>query len=128
MDDLITFINARLDDEAALIEVMRDGGFPPETWITEAARNPVWTILRDADDPTPIAYIRDSRCEYEHIALHDPARALREIEAKRAHLAAYEGAISGCLEWGIVSTLGDILYSDAAVWSDHPDYRQEWAP
>jgi hypothetical protein len=63
-----------------------------------------------------------------HVARGAPARVLREVAAKRAHLTAYEGAINGCLEWGITTMLENILYSDAAVWSDHPDYKQEWAP
>jgi len=105
MDDLVAFLKAQLDeDEAAANEVHRPGD--------------CGCIDRDGDfDPDPVW----CGCGY-------PARVLREVAAKRAHLAEYESAVSGCLEWGITSVLESILYSDAAVYSDHPGYRAEWKP
>jgi hypothetical protein len=100
MDDLIAFISARLDEEGS--------------W---------WTSAQIMERFGPGTYN-----DATHIVRHDPARMLREVIAKRAHLAQYESAINGCLEWGITTALENILYSDAAVWSDHPDYRQEWTP
>ncbi len=49
----------------------------------------------------------------EHIARQDPGRVLREVEAKRE----------------IIRVCGRVyvLRCLAAVYSDHPDYRQEWA-
>lgn len=71
-------------------------------------------------------------------AAADPARALREVAAQRAMVEKYElgrrlwnpetddwfspaAAMFGSdMEW-LIRTL-------VAVYSDHPDYRQEWAP
>jgi len=69
-----------------------------------------------------------------HIALHDPARVLREVEAERKILTNYERifaerkthpddqAIAGALLalYGVVRTL-------AAVCSNHPDYNPAWS-
>lgn len=52
-----------------------------------------------------------------HIARHDPARVLAECAAKRAILDEYTGSPS---TFQIVAHM-------AAVYSDHPDYQQEWA-
>ena len=70
-------------------------------------------------------------------------RVLREVAAKRALIAEvlrYEATIDG--EWGCCHSASEIaagkcrganrgipaLQHMAAVDSDHPDYRQEWAP
>jgi hypothetical protein len=102
MDDLTAFVNARLDeDEAAAREAHYEGQ-------------------------------------------HDPARVLREVAAKRRLLDyafANAAVIDG--EWGGGSTEDEIragkchgVGADAAMdvltllalpYSDHPDYRLEWA-
>ena len=62
----------------------------------------------------------------------DPARALREVAAKRWIITEYEGAMSG---WPPsegpapdLLTLGLSLAIRALCWaySDHSDYQQEW--
>ena len=52
--------------------------------------------------------------EVDHIARHDPSRVLRECAAKRAIIEA--------AEHGYLSYVAPL----AAVYSDHPDYREEW--
>ena len=73
----------------------------------------------------------------EHIARHDPARVLAECEAKRriAEEHVNEGALDGLSYCG---TCEDRRKHDAANWpcvtiralaavyADHPDYREEW--
>ena len=57
-----------------------------------------------------------------HIALHDPARVLRQVEAMRKILAE-------CDEWMTAyapTGAHRILLALAAVWSDHPDFRDDW--
>lgn len=53
----------------------------------------------------------------QHIARHDPARVLRECAAKRELVDAWHDEHGG----------GHVLKTLAAVYSDHPDYRQEWS-
>ena len=71
----------------------------------------------------------------EHIARHDPARALREIASKRAILELHANGTPGVdyckscwdgntpLDWPCPT-----LRALAAVHADHPDYEPEWAP
>jgi uncharacterized protein DUF6221 len=73
-----------------------------------------------------------------HIARHDPARALREIEAKRARIERYKRAIAvGGVspssftrgqDNGYAEACLDSIRDDVAVWSDHPDYQEGWKP
>ena len=76
------------------------------------------------------------REDREHIARHDPARVLRECEAKRrivdtvermildaedpdTEMSARERMMTG-------SSARSILTSLASAHSDHPDFREEW--
>lgn len=125
MADLIAFVTARLDEEHwEAYKFHRDGGWSADMLAT--------LFGRDESDPV-----------IQHIARHDPARVLREVAAKRAildrhmpHQPAFGGlACNWCSEdvddrpqiakesWPCPD-----VRSLAAVWSDHQDYRQEWAP
>ena len=137
MDDLIAFITARLgEDEAAANEALQ------ETTGRWAARETVWPgglVVEDECGAQILpAYGAASSPQYPHIARHDPARVLREVAVKRAILvehaqfndsiwcktcdpAGESGDSSAWYPCKTVRTLAD-------VWSDHPDYRQEWAP
>lgn len=68
-----------------------------------------------------------------HMAAHDPARVLREIDAKRQLLDRYEELRAASKEEGLI---GDVTeeYQDfllrmlAVPYSDRPGFREEWAP
>lgn len=71
----------------------------------------------------------------EHIARHDPARVLRQVEAYRRVLQRHApmGA-SGYCEWcpnndsrEVTWPCPDVL-DVASVCSDHPGYREDWRP
>ncbi|NED73352.1 hypothetical protein G3I51_13565 [Streptomyces sp. SID9944] len=70
----------------------------------------------------------------DHIAEWDPARVLREIDAKRQLLSQYEALAAGVLVLtsGTQEILSEyrrvILPSLAAAYSDRPGYREEWRP
>lgn len=118
-DDLAAFVAVRLDELELAAKI--------------ASVEDAWGQLRQSipREPGPL-----NRC-HRLMEEGSPARALREVAAKRAILARYERGVSGELpEWkagrelieaGLAILLG-VLRDLAAVWSDHPDYRQEWAP
>ena len=59
------------------------------------------------------------------------ARALREVAAKRAILGLHARAVICQGDWhedGQEQLAEDVLRQLATVYSDHPDYRPEWAP
>jgi hypothetical protein len=70
----------------------------------------------------------------ETVAPYDPSRVLAECEAKR-QIIDYVHTINGALDvayptgergrWVIEEK---VLGRMAAVYADHPDYRQEWRP
>ena len=123
MTDLTAFLNARLDEYEATVNeihrprvcgsVDRDGEFDPD---------PIWCS-----------------CDY-------PARALREVAAGRAILAEHGPANGGrdagrCRVCTAIAHTGmghtdarrfrapcPTLLFLAAIYSDHPDYDQEWKP
>jgi hypothetical protein len=126
VSDLIAFLNARLDEDEALA---RKAGPWPFSSLDSAASIPgdvplyVWTFVNR----------------------HDPARVLREVEAKRALIAfafnnaaiidgewgdcheAAEIAAGQCQDYGM-SAARDALKPLVAVYSDHPDFDPSWAP
>ncbi|GEL17672.1 DUF6221 family protein [Pseudonocardia asaccharolytica] len=58
-----------------------------------------------------------------HIVRWDPARVLREIEAKRQLIDWLEE------EWAIpIAAMQSMLRALALPYADHPDYRPEWRP
>ena len=78
----------------------------------------------------------DSWCDVEKLCV----RALREVEAKRRIMGRHRddgcGYCAGCETSTRHSGIRELAPSGecpekrdlAAIYSDHPDYRQEWAP
>jgi hypothetical protein len=116
VSDLVEFLHARLDED--------------EAWAK-------WAADRTTAEWHP-----------DFAPRHDPARVLREVEAGRAILAAHGpdpiGKFGGVQEPRCLVCLTDrdgyeeqweadpwpcaTLRHLAAIYSDHPDYRQEWKP
>ena len=138
-DDLVAFLAARLDeDEAAARAAM-------------GASDGIWGI-RGNISPRAASTVVTARGEFEtgspdealHIGFHDPARVLREVEAKRRitalHHPVFEDYVDGDgIERGSYQCAEDeppgspdywpcrTIRAIAAIYSDHPDYRQEWS-
>lgn len=116
------FLRARLaEDQAAAQETTRD------LWRVEASHKGTgWEYLVVADhEMGPPAFGLVKRNDAEHIVRHQPARVFAEIKAKLRIIGAAEAAAELGREtadhWYTLRLL-------AAVYADHPDYRQEWAP
>jgi hypothetical protein len=152
--DLITFIRARLDEDeglanaAAKEQLYNVGGVLAKANWRSDGDGYVSTIGRvegcwdetlwPSDRP---GYVERRMPGYvaDHIARHDPARVLREVEAKRRILDEVLHEIDFLdhqvqMEFG-TGPMPD--YAEATVllvkllahpYSDHPDHRQEWAP
>ncbi|MGW0856912.1 DUF6221 family protein [Streptomyces sp. NPDC002690] len=141
-DALVTFLRARLAErEAAALAAC--GGGPAPSW--QALGTGVYSLTDSlADDAPPLVTTGpeiggsdEDAARAEHIALHDPARTLREVEAVRGLLdrcggpgadgtppAAASRSSTGAERAGI-----DIAARHLALpYSDHPDYLAEWRP
>ncbi|MEU3507647.1 DUF6221 family protein [Streptomyces longwoodensis] len=74
-----------------------------------------------------------------HMAAHDPARVLREIEAKRAIVSRYEFAAKEAERLALAGSdpevwiqvsgaLQSCVLCLALPYADRPGYREEWRP
>jgi hypothetical protein len=103
MSDLVEFLRARLDED----EQVARPSLGAERWSPEAIN-----MYAPGLGAGTLA----------HIARHDPARVLREVEAKRqliAHLIEF-------MEGDYAPWNEDALKIIALPYADHPSYREEW--
>lgn len=127
--DLMEFLRARLDEDEQAAKAATSGPWrysegkhwrkPGTSWFEEAVFagevGRAATCVAgtgETDDPQSMA-------DAAFIARHDPARALAEVTAKRRILQRY--ADNAVDEWPLFP-----LLELAAVYADHPDYREEW--
>jgi hypothetical protein len=118
MDELIAFLRARLDEDEQ---------------VALAAKG------HRVFDGTGIVADRDRSVTLgshvaTHIARHDPARVLADVEAKRQIIegfaelhhnpARHTDAVLH-LQWNVLRHVVLVL---AQPFADHPDYREEWRP
>lgn len=100
VDDLTTFLRKRIAEDKA---------------IAAECTGPEWLVDSGDGDNA------------EHIARHDPARALREADAKLAVLNELDLAVQGQPR-PFVDALLLVVQQMGTVYSDHPDYKENWLP
>lgn len=122
--DLAAFISARLSEDEAMAR--RNIGAGLNDTATRGLL-PGYPDYRTYDGP-------DIAAADDYITHFRPLRVLREVAAKRAIVARYGEPLAG-LGLGEQLQLSQekqglyfAVRALAAVWSDHPDYRAEWAP
>lgn len=149
MDELIAFLRACLDEDERVARAVPVGEIcaPPAHWATGAdpGGEETWVLgtYEDINAHTPAAA--------DHVARHDPARVLREVEAKRRILDEHQPEDGSCSRCGRDSReenpgahlRGEPEMVDVwrpAIWpcrttrllampyDDHKNYRQEWKP
>lgn len=143
---LVEFLEARLKDDQEAAELMAKYYPPPwevydRGWMARVYGDyPFWEVTRleqgpwvDNDTPPHGEII-------EHVALHDPGRVLREVNAKRAILELADEASGldqsvdldrrvGPRDCKEEPFIGDLIVKQlAAAYSDHESYREEWRP
>jgi len=128
--DLRDFIAARLDEDEAAARVATEG-----PWSFVGYDDSGWAVV--ANDEHEIVS-RSGSDDATHTALHDPARVLREVAAKRAILEYHATTLHEATplrrqsmsdeQFARVLDAERTLGWLAAVYSDHPDYNPEWGP
>lgn len=140
MDDLVQWLNDQLDTDAQ--RATAAGGVD---WLR--AEHPGETVVIFDSKGEPVVYDEGwpSEAQAAHIAEHDPARVLREIDAKREivrlHTSPHSVVDGFCVEEGGQCTHrgetecticgGDgcaTLRLLALPYADRPGYREEWRP
>jgi Family of unknown function (DUF6221) len=128
MSDLAAFLRARLDEDEQMAREAADGD--SGSWFVGCK----WNVYR-AEDETPDDDVEKNQLvvygnvssQSDHIARHDPERVLAEVDAKRRIVLMNASAADNIgPERAALALL--TLWALAAVYRDHPDYRQEWAP
>lgn len=76
-----------------------------------------------------VAFCRLRLDEDEHIARHDPARVLRDVEVKRKLLDVLVDVLERePADVGQVSVAEYTIALLGAFWATHPDYLDQWRP
>lgn len=126
--DLVEWLRAQLDEDervARTVQLRRPGPWQldPEPWEAHAIG------LLDSAGRSVAAVLGSYSAEF--MATVDPARVLREVEAKRKvvdHIV-YELADHGADNpWWYDDKLLPILRMLALPYSDRPGYREDWRP
>ena len=138
--NIVEFLRARLDEDEAVARMAQ-----ADPWRVESD----WTGMSDdstlttSESRTVFGCNHEhlhgdgrgigvaSRFEVDHIARHDPARVLREVEAKRRIVSTMQTAYDQAWQDGasrpfIEATAQRVLRALAAIYADHPDYNPEW--
>ncbi len=139
MADLVAFLNARLDEDETAAKTATNG-----PWYQDGSEIRGHNRPYAGGGPGLLVVKFTWPQESAHILRHDPARVLREVEAKRAILAEHGPANGGrdtdrCRVCTAIAHTGmghadarrfrapcPTLLFLAAVYSDHPDYDPEW--
>ncbi|HUR74434.1 MAG TPA: DUF6221 family protein [Sporichthya sp.] len=137
MDDLIAFLKARLDEDE---HVARAVAWTDRAACWRVAPTGVVSGLGIVVERDVYMITGQRHDKLEHIARHDPARVLREVEAKRRIVESYvtaqakvdrlvgedETVVAG-RAWREGALL-EVLRTLALPYDDHDDYREEWKP
>ena len=119
---IVDFIEQRLAEDEAVANAAAEvegAQWRPDGYFNEPDKV-------DGDRDTAVGYDMSSAAS-THIARHDPARVLRQVKALRS-IVEMQAAMSSM--W--IPNTGYLMAEPnlqfiASIWSDHPDYRQEWA-
>lgn len=146
-DDLVEFLRARLDEDERAAKAATPGPWrhdeskhwrkPGTSWFEEAV-----FAGPSGEEATCVAGTgetddRQSMRDAAHIALNDPARVLREVEAKRRLLEWHRKPTMVEFSNGTYRTMGCRCYDGwpcstmrllALPFDYHPDYRADWRP
>jgi len=123
-DDIAQWLGARLDEDE---RIARAAHVP--NWSTDGRRG-VYYGVEDS-------WMTDAltTADADHIAAHDPARVLREIDAKRQLVERHERAMENrrahpedLASAGALLALHGAVKLLALPYADRPGYREEWRP
>jgi hypothetical protein len=130
VNDIIAFLTARYNEEE---QTARQAALMPPVKSWRSSGNCVY----DAGMPDDVAALNVAQSEWDevaaHVALHDPARVLAEVDAKRRLLVLhpYAGLLSApesCESCAVTPGPCPTLRLLALPHAGHPDFRDEWRP
>jgi hypothetical protein len=129
VEDLVRWLSAQLDEDERVARGCSGMAWQehPKNWVSAASLSRVALVVHDGDR--------------SHVVRHDPARVLRETDAKRRllelHALEYrdrpervlgEADDPFCAECSGEAFPCETLRLLALPYADRPGYREEWAP
>jgi len=132
-DDLVQFLHARLNDDAAFMEaairLRESGAIVSSPEATEGAFALVDIVRNDPDTAAALSVFTRTGSR----APGEAERVLSEVAAKRKLLNAYATVADNDINeteyaHGYANALGEAVRLIALPYADHPGYRQEWRP
>ncbi len=142
--DLVQFLRDRLDDEERTARAATAGPWREHDTHLGQYGYAATVLSGEGNDTDLRAWLpsmsqepwdeaRNVWADAAHIAAHDPARVLRNVEAKRSLLDRYEELVSVGKAQGHVlgGDVGEeylhvVLPTLALTYADHPGFREEW--
>lgn len=123
MDDLVRWLGEQFDEDA---RIAREAGGKYESGLRwwEDGRFGNDGTVGDERGSVVVYSTGAGRQHSAHIVRHDPARVLREIDAKRQLVERY----AWLREHGDTGGTAWVLPLLALPYADRPGYRAEWAP
>lgn len=137
---IVEFLWARLDEDEQVARRATAGRW---AWIDPGGRHKIALVAVIATDwqmvvPSGSGDVYPSRWDADHIARHDPARVLREVEAKRRIVELHsetelqndegENVGAGCADCAHFDWPCETLRLLALSYADHPGYDESWRP
>lgn len=144
MDDLVQWLRAQLDEDERIARTACEYAspewrldeetsetvlwWPPEPHVAEQERKHGLPVV--SDQWRGMTIDAGGARLAPHIARHDPARVLREIDAKREVLRLAERAHDYHETFlnGFAAAMEGALRLFALAYADRPGYRDEWRP
>ena len=128
MDELVRWLGEQLDKDERIAQ-----GADPGPWKNNSLGRHDQSVIK-LGPPTSTSLIQfdGSRAAANgtHVARHDPARVLRDIEAKREVVRLAERAhdYHETFMNGFAAALEGTLRLFALAYADRPGYRRDWRP
>ncbi|HEY8985725.1 MAG TPA: DUF6221 family protein [Streptomyces sp.] len=137
MDDLVVWLRAQLDEDE---RIARAACWDEQSDVWTArppqASYERYTVVDYCDDGVVAVTPENADAEGvgPHIAEHDPARVLREVDAKRELLKIHRPYVPEA-DQACLGCAGGIMFSSCPVicllalpYADRPGFREEWRP
>lgn len=133
MDDLVQWLRAQLDEDEHAARAAGGEAWQWEHGYGDMCNDRTCPYGELATDEAVIMQVhgfdvrQDDRQVADHIARHDPARVLREIDAKRRVIVGLQHLLRGDDPF-VTSIADDSLRALAEPYADRPGYRDQWRP
>lgn len=133
---LVQFLRDRYDEDERVAQVATPGPWRVDSAdFAEAIYDPKNTAVIGGGRWGGESPVFETTEDALHIARHDPARVLADVEAGRSLLAEYEAVAEMDIEdaepefaYGRAVGLGIAVRLRALPYADHPEFREEWRP